>query len=190
LGQPFTAALSNLAAGVTYHYRAVVISPEGTSFGADKTFTTAAHQPSKTKPTRRPPTLTLVSLTNKRFRVAKRTTAILARKAPLGTTFRFTLSAPAKLTITVTRTAPGLRRGHSCLAPTARLKHKHAKRCTRTLTVGTLTRSSEPKGADRIPFSGRIGRRALSPRGYNAVLAASNAAGRSHPVTLSLIIVR
>jgi hypothetical protein len=190
LGHPFTAAVSNLAPGATYHFRAVAISPEGTSFGSDKTFTATLQPSTKTKPRKRPPTLTLVSLTNKRFRVAKRPTAIFARKAPLGTTFRFTLSAPAKLTIAITRTAPGLRGGHGCLAPTAKLKHEHAKRCTRTLTVGTLTRSSEPKGADRVPFSGRIGRRALRPRAYNAVLSASNAAGRSKPVTLSFIIVR
>jgi hypothetical protein len=95
-----------------------------------------------------------------------------------------------KLTITITRTAPGLRRGHSCLAPTAKLRHKHAKHCTRTITVGTLTRSREPAGPDKVPFSGRIGNRALSPRSYNAILRASNAAGPSKPVRLSFTIVR
>jgi hypothetical protein len=139
---------------------------------------------------RQPPTLTAASLTNRRFRVAKKDTAISAKKAPLGTTFRFTLSAPAKLKIAITRSAPGLRRGHSCLAPSAKLRRKHAKRCTRTLTVGTLTRSSELKGADRIPFSGRIGHRALSPQLYKALLSASNAGGHSTPVTLAFVVVR
>jgi alpha-tubulin suppressor-like RCC1 family protein len=136
------------------------------------------------------PTLTAASLTNRRFRVAKKDTAISAKKAPLGTTFRFTLSAPAKLQIAITRSVPGLRRGHSCLAPNAKLRRKHAKRCTRTLTVGTLTRSSEPKGADSIAFSGRIGHRALSPQPYKALLSASNARGRSKPVTLAFVVVR
>jgi hypothetical protein len=136
------------------------------------------------------PTIKAARLTNKRFRVAAKATAISARKAPLGTTFRFTLSAAAKLQIVITRSAPGLRHGHSCLAPTAKLKRTHAKHCTRTLTVGTLTRSNEPKGADSIPFSGRIGHRALSPRAYHAVLSASDAGGRSKPVTLAFIVVR
>ena len=131
-----------------------------------------------------------MSLTNKRFRVAKTNTAISAKKTPLGSTFRFTLSAAAKLQITITSTAAGLRHGHSCLAPTAKLKRAHAKHCTRTLTVGTLTRANEPKGADSVPFSGRIGNQALSPQSYSAVLSASNAGGRSQPVTLSFAIVR
>src|SRR4051794_31769426 len=37
-----SAALSGLAASTTYHYRLVARSPAGTSFGADRTFTTAA----------------------------------------------------------------------------------------------------------------------------------------------------
>ena len=141
-------------------------------------------------PNTQPPAITAASLTNKRFRVATRDTAISAKKIPLGTNFRFTLSAPAKLQITITTPAPGLRRGRSCKAPTNRLKRAHAKRCTRTITVATLTRANEPNGNDSVAFSGRIGHRALSPRGYRALLIASSAAGRSKPVTLSFVIVR
>jgi hypothetical protein len=43
------------------------------------------------------------SLTNPRFRVAKQDTALVAKKAPLGTTFHFTLSAVAQLKIAITR---------------------------------------------------------------------------------------
>ena len=139
---------------------------------------------------REPPVISAASLTNKRFRVAAKATAISARKAPLGTRFRFTLSAAARLQITITRSAPGLRRGRSCLAPTATLRRAHAKRCSRVLTVGTLTRSSEPKGADSVAFSGRIGHRALSPRLYHAVLSATDIGGRSNSVTLSFTVVR
>ncbi len=146
--------------------------------------------PASTIGTTQPPVISAASLTNKRFRVANKDTAVSAKKAPLGTRFRFTLSAVAKLQIRITRSAPGLRHGHSCLAPTAKLKRAHAKHCTRTLTVGTLTRSNEPKGADSIPFSGRIGHRALSPRAYHAVLSASDAGGRSQAVTLAFTVVR
>ena len=137
-----------------------------------------------------PPAITAASLTNRRFRVARRATAISARRAPLGTAFRFTLSAAARVQITITRSAAGLRRGHSCLAPSARLRRAHAKRCTRTLTVGSLTRAGEPEGADSVAFSGRLGHRALSAGAYDATLLASNGAGRSKPVTLSFAIVR
>jgi hypothetical protein len=113
-----------------------------------------------------PPALTGARLTNKRFRVAKRDTAILAKKAPLGTSIHLALSEASKL------------------------QRAHAKHCNRTLTVGTLTRSNEPQGADIVPFSGRIGHRPLEPRAYKAVLNASNANGLAAPVTLTFVVVR
>ena len=137
-----------------------------------------------------PPAISGAKLTNRRFRVAKQNTAISARKAPLGTSFRFTLSSAAKVQIVITTTTPGLRRGHSCVAPTARLKRTHAKRCTRTLRLGTLTRAAERQGLDAVAFSGRIGRRPLAARAYKATLTASSAAGRSALVTLSFVVVR
>jgi PKD domain len=131
-----------------------------------------------------PPTLSRVSLTNKRFRVAKRDTALTATRTPAGTVFHFTLSTIARLAITITRTAPGLREGRSCVAPDARLAQAHAKRCTRTLTVGKLARANESQGTDSVGFSGRIGSRALGPHDYKAILTASNSTGRSKPVML------
>jgi hypothetical protein len=140
--------------------------------------------------TSQPLAVTAASLTNKRFRVASKSTAISAKKAPLGTTLRFALSAAAKVQVAITRSAPGLRHGHSCAAPTARLRRSHALRCARTLTLGALTRGSEPIGSDSIAFSGRIGRRALSPGSYKAVISASNAGGHSNLVTLAFAVVR
>jgi hypothetical protein len=106
------------------------------------------------------------------------------------TRLHFTLSAAAKLQITITRSAGGLRRGHSCVARSAKLRRAHATRCTRTLTLGTLTRASESAGADSLAFSGRIGTRVLSAGAYNVVLSASNAAGHSKAVKLGFTIVR
>ena len=136
------------------------------------------------------PTITAASLANKRFRVGKEPTAISAGSAPLGTTLRFTLAAPARLQITITTTAPGLRRAHTCVTPTATLKRAHAKGCTRTFTVGTLTRAREPEGIDSVAFSGRISSRALTPGNYRAGLSADNNAGPSNTVALSFAIVR
>jgi len=139
--------------------------------------------------TLQPPLITAASITNSRFRVAKTSTAISARKAPLGTSFRFTLSAAATVKINITGSAAGLRRGKSCLAPSTKLRRARAKSCTRTLALGSLSRAGEAQGADGVPFSGRIGRRALSPGSYHAILSASNAAGTSKPVTLVFAIV-
>jgi hypothetical protein len=147
-----------------------------------------AHTTSAT--TKAPPAITDVSLTNRRFRVGKRATAVAARKTPIGTSFHFTLSASAKLQITIFRSTPGLRKGRLCRTPSTKLERAHAKRCMRTLTVGTLTRASEALGGDSISFSGRIGHRALRPGTYTATLNASNTAGRSGPVTLRFTIVR
>jgi len=187
-----SAAIAGLAASTVYHFRVSATNVDGTGAGSDRTFRTLALQAAS------PPlaisaarlTISAARLTHRLFRVGRQATAISARKKPLGTSFRFTLSAAAKVQIAITRSAPGLRHAHSCLAPTDKLKRARAKRCTRTLTVATLTRANEPKGAGSVPFSGRVGRRALSPRSYNAVLSASNAAGRSKPVTLSFTIVR
>ncbi len=185
-----SATLSNLAPGAVYHFRIVAVNPEGTAFGVDQTFTTLKTPMSAVPAGSPPPTITLAGLTNKRFKVAKQDTAVSARKAPLGTSFRFTLSRPAKVEIAIARVQPGLRRGHACVAPTAKLRRGHAKACKRSLAIGTLTRSSEPGGADSIPFSGRIGHRQLQPGIYSARLGASNADGRSAPVTLSFTVVR
>jgi hypothetical protein len=184
--QAVAAAVTGLPPSTVIHFREVAVNPDGTAFGADETFTTLP--PPAVAPTPAP-TITGARLTSKRFRVAKQATAISARKAPLGTSIRFTLSAAAKLQIAITRSAAGLRHGRSCLAPSAKLERAHAKHCARTLTLGTLTRLSELEGADSVPFSGRIGHRALSAGHYNAVLLASDAGGRSKPVTLSFVIV-
>jgi hypothetical protein len=136
-----------------------------------------------------PPRISAASLTNKRFRVGKTPTAIAA-KAPLGTTFRFMLSAAANLQILFTRPAPGVIQHGRCVTPTAALKRKHAKRCTRTLTIAKLTRSKEPGGADAVPFSGRIGKHALTPGNYGAILTATNGAGKSNALTLKFTVLR
>jgi hypothetical protein len=137
------------------------------------------------------PKITAAHLTAKRFRVAVHATAIAAKaKPPRGTSFRFTLSEAAKLKVLFERLAAGLRSGKHCLAPSAKLRRVHAKRCTRTLTVGTLTRAVEAAGADSLSFSGRIGRRPLAPGSYKAVLTASAGGLSSTPVTLSLTVVR
>jgi alpha-tubulin suppressor-like RCC1 family protein len=183
---PAGLAIDGLAQGEAANHTMVLL--------AEPAVTTLPPGPSPVLPlplrVTRPPKLAAVRMTNTRFRVANRDTAISAKRAALGTAFRFSLSTAAKVQIAITRSAAGLRHGRLCLAPTPKLRLAHSKRCTRTLIVGRLTRSNMPTGADRIPFSGRIGHRALSPRRYQAHLTASNGGGRSAPLTLNFTVVR
>jgi PKD repeat protein len=113
------------------------------------------------------PRVSRASLTNTRFRVGTRPTAVAA-KAKRGTSFKFTLKAPAKVTITIKRRAAG----------------------ARSIKVGTLTRAHLPNGRNTIAFSGRIGKRALNPGAYTATLSARNAKGRSKPTSVKFSIVK
>jgi hypothetical protein len=142
------------------------------------------------------PVITQARFASKRFRVAKRHMRLLAARSapetPLGTSISFTLSARAKLTITVTQSKPGLRRASSCGAPSTELRREHARRCTRILTLGSDEPIAETPGEDSVQFEGRIGGHdtPLRPGAYHAILAANNTSGRSQPVTLPFTIVR
>jgi hypothetical protein len=89
-----------------------------------------------------------------------------------GTRFRFTLKAPAKVTIVITRQVGGGRHGK------------------RAVKAGRLTRANLANGRNSIAFSGRIGRRALKPGDYTASLRARNAKGKAKPVAVRFTIVK
>ena len=131
-----------------------------------------------------------VSETNSVFRVGARRTAIVAarkRRAPIGTTFRFSLNEAAVVTITVKRSTVGRRSGKVCVKPTRKLAHKH--RCTRIVTLGKLIRHARP-GANRVAFTGRIGRRALPPGTYTATFGATADGKTGVNRVLRFVIVR
>jgi hypothetical protein len=108
------------------------------------------------------PVITSASVTHRRFSIGSARTAVAAR-ATRGTTFRLTLSENAQVKITIRRAGR---------------------------TAATLTRSSH-LGANRIAFSGRIGRRVLRPGRYVATLSATDASGkRSAPRTLRFAVLK
>ena len=100
---------------------------------------------------RTPPALGRVKLAPARFAVARRATAVAALRR--GTTVRYRLSEPAAVTLRVERVKAGRRRA-----------------------AGTLRRSGAA-GANRVRFSGRIGRRALPAGRYRLTVRATDAAG-------------
>jgi hypothetical protein len=140
-----------------------------------------------------PPGVSDFGLTNNPFRVGGSTpvfgtAAAKRRKAKVGTTLRYTLTEAATVRITISQRASGRRRGRRCVAPTRSLRR--ARRCTRVVTRGTLTRTSHV-GRNSVAFSGRIGSRRLSPGRYQASLVATDAAGnKSATRTISFTIVR
>ena len=108
-----------------------------------------------------------------RFAVARAGTPLAARLTR-GTRFRYTLDEPARVRLTIQRVLPGRRAGGKCVRPSPRLRR--AKRCSRHRTIGALSRSAR-SGANSTRFSGRLGKRALRPGGYRAVITATDAAG-------------
>ena len=133
------------------------------------------------------PALSALALTNRKFAVARGSTPVTAR-AKKGTTFVFTLSEPAATTITIERAQSGRRKGRSCVKPTRR--NRKAKKCTRYVKVGALQRGGA-LGANAVPFTGRIGKKALKPASYRAVMTATDAAGnKSNARAIAFKVVR
>jgi 6-phosphogluconolactonase (cycloisomerase 2 family) len=109
-------------------------------------------------------------------------------KLPVGTSFSFGLSAPARVRLAFAHPATGRRVAGRCVAQT---KHNGRKRrCTRTLTAGALSLSAL-SGVEKISFAGRLSRsRRLKPGRYTVTITATDAAGRrSAPASLRFVIV-
>ena len=108
--------------------------------------------------------------------------------AKKGTTLEFTLSEPATVTFLVERQLAGRLVKGKCKAQTR--ANRDAKRCKRYKRAGAF-RAAGVAGANRKPFSGRIGKKSLTPGPYRVTLSATDAAGnRSKPQTLSLQVAR
>jgi hypothetical protein len=176
---PVAAAVGDLSPSTTYHYRVVATSPDGTSRGADRTFTTANVAPVLT-----------ATMERTTFAVGPGPTLLSARKRATkkGSAFRYTLSESAAVTIVIARAAPGRLDGRTCRKPSRRLRKKRS--CIRYVRVGALRRAGAP-GANRTVFSGRLGRKALRPGRHRATVTAVDAGqAASADVTLTFTIVR
>ncbi len=136
------------------------------------------------------PTISALSESNSTFRVGDSSTSLTgqasAKRHKRGTTFAFRLDQVATVKIAIQAKTPGRRVGRSCRANSGRLRHK--PRCTRIITVATLVRSAHA-GLNKVPFSGRIRGKALTPGRYQATFTAADGAGASPSSTLSFTIV-
>jgi hypothetical protein len=186
---PANATLTGLAPGTTYEVELSASNSVGSSLSTPVTFTTLAA--TVTMPPRPPheaiSSVLAAMLTNSVFAVGSSPTALIARararRHPRGTTFVTTLSGAGRLQIRIQRRVRGHRRGRACVAKRAKVKT-----CTTTKTLGTLIRTAVA-GVNRTSFSGRLGRRALAPGSYTAVITVTNSAGTSAPRTVAFTVV-
>lgn len=135
------------------------------------------------------PTLSALKLSRTRFAVAKGATALSA--AAKGTVLTYRVDEAARVAVAVERLTKGYRSGTRCAAkkPKAR-KGRKAKRCELVRTSGTIARSAV-SGANRLAFTGRLGRRALASGKYRFALIAVDAAGnRSKPSRVAFTVVK
>jgi hypothetical protein len=109
------------------------------------------------------------------------------KRPPVGTTFRFTLNGSASVRFAFTQKLPGRRVGHRCVA--ASRTNRDKRRCTRTLTRGTLS-FTVGTGAHRVRFDGRLSKhRRLAPDRYTLIITATDGAGQPATKKLTFTIV-
>ena len=93
---------------------------------------------------------------------------------PKGRDLKLALSEPATVTATILQPLPGRKAGKRCVAPGQ--AKVGAKRCTRFVTQGKLTKPLAA-GAGAIAFNGKLEEeQALAPGGYRASVVATDAA--------------
>jgi hypothetical protein len=139
------------------------------------------------------PAITGLKLTNSKFRVGTKKTALVAKKkkkkAPAGTTLSYALSEIATVSIGIEKATAGRKSGGVCVKPTSKLKKAKAKKCTRYVVINTLTRL-QLAGANKVSFSGRIDKTKLKPGKYRFSITGKDAKGNvSAPVKKSFTIV-
>jgi CSLREA domain-containing protein len=199
-GVPVAAALSGLTAGTTYHFRLVASSDDGTSTGADSTFTTTAPGTGNPGPDVTAPVVDQVTVKPKRFAAKK------------GTTFGYRVSEPAGATLAIQRGRAGLKLKGRCGAASARRRRAvvaqikrrlgskatprriarelRKARCIVYSGVGTLQQLALA-GPNTLRFSGRLGTKALKPGGYRLEATARDAAGNvSKPAFAKFTVLR
>jgi hypothetical protein len=179
-----SATVSDLAPGTTYHYRLVASNGDGTSVGADRTFSTP-ETTDRTAPVFLAASLKPAAFAIDRRGMPERTVSSAVRK---GTTFRYRLSELARVVFTIERVLPGRRVKGRCVKPTRSNARK--PKCNRFLLVGRFAMQAAT-GTNTKRFSGRIGRKTLRVGRYRATLIAKDPSGNvSKPRRLNFRVVR
>jgi hypothetical protein len=135
------------------------------------------------------PTVTDLRQSAKTWRRGTKPAQLTARrKAPVGTTFGFSLNEQAAVRLDMTQATVGRRVSKRCVK---RAKNNRKQpNCTRTVTVGTLILNARA-GTNHVRFQGRLSRsKKLKPGRYTLIITATSAGLRSTPRSLSFTIVK
>jgi hypothetical protein len=193
VGQSYTPPVSSIGRSLTCS-ETVTYGLQNVTASATSAPVTVVAPPAPaatSKPSGPPPVLSAVRESASRWREGGKLAQISRqkKKPPVGTTFSFSLNEQASVGFAFTQQVSGRKVGHKCLAKTP--KNTKRKRCTRTLTAGTLSFSGH-SGANAVGFQGRISpSKRLAPGGYRLTITATNSAGaRSAPASLRFTIVR
>jgi hypothetical protein len=182
---PSSSMASGLKPTATYHFRAVVTTPEGTAFGADQTFTTTARPPAAPSA----PVLRGLRVSPQNLRALRGSGASISRTRR-GATIAYRDSQAARTTFTVQRIATGFRVGRRCVARPPSHRHGKPRHCARLLTMGTFAHS-DAGGPVKLKFTGRAGGHPLRPGSYRLTAVARNSGGlKSAPALTTFRIVR
>ncbi len=110
------------------------------------------------------------------------------QKPKSGATVSFTLDQPATVLFEVTQRLPGRTAGSGrCVAQTR--ANRHARSCTRTVTLtGSFARAGA-KGANSFHFSGRLNGHKLNPGSYTLLASpsADDHGGQQHRIAFKII---
>lgn len=175
--QAETAALTGLTPGMTYHFRLVASSSDGTSASPDQTFTI----PSDSIPT--VATVVASRLSQLKLKPVKFKTSPRRGRAKgrTGTTISYTDSQTAQTTFVVFAERSGVKHGSRCLRP---VKHARGTRCTLLAKVLTFTHTDDA-GANSLRFS-----RHLAAGRYLLQATATDDGQAAQPLTVSFTVVR
>jgi hypothetical protein len=124
--------------------------------------------------------LTGLTLSPTRFRARqprrpRRARGVAKHRAAIGTTIRFRLSSPAKVTFAVDRALPGRFAGKTCRKPIR--ANRTRKPCTHWVRVGGFARAGR-SGANAQRFDGRLAGRAMRVGRYRLRARAQDGQGR------------
>ncbi len=134
------------------------------------------------------PHLSSLRMSRKRFAVNAEDTVTPGVEP--GSEFQFELSAPAEVSVAISRLPRGSDYADTCGANAERPRRLRSEDCRRTVVLDRFTRTTEPEGRDAIAFSGWVGRRALALGRYVAVLRARNSGGSSRLASVEFEITR
>jgi DNA-binding beta-propeller fold protein YncE len=157
-------------AGGSYACRVTASNEAGSNSQTSEAFAvTGSGTPPPTNPTTasNPPKLSGVGQSHRRWREGSKLPVIASVRAPVGTTFRFTVNESVKVRFAFTQ-------------------RRHGHRVTR----GTL-RFSVGAGAHKVRFKGRLSKhKRLKPGRYTLIITATNIAGQRATAKLTFAIVR